>query len=235
MMSAPLLSKYPIPYQLKVWFIAMISFIMFPMVLAQINFAIPTNIPELSVILIKEFMIGYIVGFVSNIIFVGVEISADLLSMQMGLTAAQALNPMTGDTSPILSEAYIILASMIFLGINGFQWIFSAIYKTFFLMAPGYDFFINGTVAHNIIVISNQIFIIGLGIALPIFSVLVLTDVLMGFVAKMMPRMNIFMVVLPAKTYIGLTIILMLIPQIYSQLENLFGKYLSSIIPVLGG
>lgn len=235
LMTVPLLSTYPIPMQVKVWFMALIAFIMFPLVMSQSHFAIPTNIPELSLILLKEFMIGYITGFIANIVFIGVEISADLLSMQVGLTAAQAMNPMTGDTSPILSQAYTILASMIFIGINGYKWIFTAIYKTFQIFPPGYEFIVKGHLTNNVILLSSQIFEIGIGIALPIFSVLVITDVLLGFVSKMMPKMNIFMVALPVKIYIGFVLFIILIQPMATQLQLLFEKYLAGIIKILGG
>ena len=62
MSTAPLLATYPIPVQIKVWFMAMVAFVMFPMVLAKVGFQMPTNIPELTIIMIKEFMIGYIVA-----------------------------------------------------------------------------------------------------------------------------------------------------------------------------
>lgn len=235
MTTSPLISAYPIPMQIKVWFMASVAFIMFPMVMATAGFEMPTNIPALSIILLKEFLIGYIAGFVANIVFVGVEISAELISMQMGLTAAQAMNPMTGDTSPILSQAYTILASFIFIGLNGYQWIFSAIYKTFQIMPPGYNFAISGQFSHNIIYLTSQIFIIGLSIALPIFSVLFITDVLLGFVAKMMPKMNIFMVAMPLKIYLGLILFIMLIEPMSSYIATLFEKYLSGIVSVFGG
>ena len=235
MTTAPLISTYPIPIQLKVWFMAAVSFIMLPMVMAKINFVMPTNIPELSIILIKEFMIGYIAGFVANIVFISVEISADLISMQMGLTAAQALNPMTGDTSPILSQAYTILAAMIFIGLNGYQWIFSAVYKSFQVLPPGYDVTISGLLVHNVLYITSQIFIIGLSIALPVFSVLFITDVLLGFVSKMMPKMNIFMVAMPLKIYIGILLFIMMLQPMSSYIATLFEKYLSSIVSILGG
>ena len=235
MTTAPLISTYPIPIQLKVWFMAAVSFIMLPMVMAKINFVMPTNIPELSIILIKEFMIGYIAGFVANLVFISVEISADLISMQMGLTAAQALNPMTGDTSPILSQAYTILAAMIFIGLNGYQWIFSAVYKSFQVLPPGYDVTISGLLVHNVLYITSQIFIIGLSIALPVFSVLFITDVLLGFVSKMMPKMNIFMVAMPLKIYIGILLFIMMLQPMSSYIATLFEKYLSSIVSILGG
>ncbi len=235
MTTAPLISTYPIPMQIKTWLMAMVAFIMFPIVLAKAGFQMPTSIPELSIILLKEFMIGYIIGFVANVVFIGVEIAADLISMQMGLTASQALNPMTGDTSPILSQAYTVLAAMIFIGLNGYQWLFAAVYKTFQIMPPGYEITISGTLVQNVIFLTSQIFVVGLGIALPIFSVLVITDVLLGFVSKMMPNMNIFMVALPVKIYMGLLLFVILIPLMYSQLQVLIEKYLASIITILGG
>ncbi len=233
--SAPLISTYPIPMQIKVWFMATIAFIMFPMVLAQSHFILPTSIPELSVIMLKEFMIGYIVGFVANVIFIAVEIAADLISMQMGLTASQALNPMTGDTSPVLSQAYTILAAVVFVGLNGFQWLLAAIYKSFQLLPPGYGFFVSGEVTHNVIYLVCQMFSIGMGIAMPIFAVMIVTDVLLGFTAKMMPKMNIFMVALPVKIYLGLLMFILLTPRMVTQIAILIEKHLSSIITVLGG
>lgn len=235
MSSAPMLSVYPIPVQVKVWFMATVSFVFFPLVLAKTGFHLPTNVPELIFILIKEFLIGYIVGFVANIVFIGVEIAADLLSMQMGLTAAQGLNPMTGDTSPIFTQAYTLMAAMIFIALNAWQWIFAAIFKTFQILPPGYSFSIGGTITHNVVVLTSEIFTIGLGIALPIFSVLLITDVLLGFVAKMMPQMNVFMVSMPVKIYIGLLLFIMLIQPTCSQIQLLIEKYCSSVLSVLGG
>lgn len=235
MTSAPLLGTYPIPIQIKTWFMASIALIMFPIVAANSGFSLPTSIPELSIILIKEYLIGYIIGFVANVIFIGVQIAADLVSMEMGLTAAQAFDPMTGATSPILSQGYTIIASMVFIGLNGYTWILAGVYKSFTVLPPGYEFFVNGQIAHNVIYLTSQMFAIGLKIALPIFAVMVLTDVLLGFTAKMMPKMNIYMVALPLKIYIGISLFIMLTPQLYAQVKILLERYLSGIMTVLGG
>lgn len=233
--TAPLISAYPVPLQIKVWFMAAVTFIMFPIVLAKTGFQMPTNMPELTLILLKEFLIGYITGFIANVVFIAVEISADLISMQIGLTAAQAMNPMTGDTSPVLSQAYTLLASMIFIGLNGFHWMFSAIYKTFQLVPPGYSISISGHFVNSVLFFTSEMFTIGMGIALPLFSVMMITDILLGFTAKMMPKMNIFMVALPVKIYLGFILFIMLTPQMCSQLTILFEKHLGGIITVFGG
>ena len=233
--TAPLISTYPIPIQIKVWFMALVSFVMFPVVLAKSGFQLPTNIPELTFILLKEFLIGYAIGFIANIIFIGTEICANLISMQMGLTAAQAMNPLTGDESTILTQAYTIIASFVFIGLNAYQYIFGAVFKTFTLMPPGYGFFVDGHFTDNFAHLSAQIFTIGISIALPLFAVLFMSDVLMGFVAKMMPRMNIFMVALPVKIGLGLVLFMFMIPQLFTHFGISFEKYLSNIITIIGG
>lgn len=235
MTTIPLLSTYPFPFQVKTWFMASVAIIMLPVVMATSNFQIPTSMPILFIVLLKEFMIGYIIGFVSNIIFISVEIAAELLSMQMGLTAAQALNPATGDTSPILSHAYTLLTAMIFIGMNAYQWIFMALFKTFEILPPGYGFINSGTFTNNVIVLTSQIFVIGVGIALPIFSVMVIADILLGFVSKMMPKMNIFMVALPGKIYVGLILLTMLVPNMLTQIKMLLEQYLSGLATLWGG
>lgn len=235
MTTVPLISTYPIPVQVKTWFMASIAFIMFPLVMAKTGFQAPTNIPELAMILLKEFIIGYITGFIANVVFIGVEICANLISMQMGLTAAQALNPATGDQSPIFAQSYTILASFIFIGMNAYQWIFGAIFKSFQIIPPGYSFFIDGHFTENVISLTSQMFSIGIGLALPIFSVLLVTDVLLGFVSKMMPKMNIFMVSLPIKIYLGLLLSIMLIPKLALHIKLLLDNYLTGIIKILGG
>ena len=61
--SAPLFSTYPIPAQVKVWLAALIAFILFPIVQYNTTFVVPTNVPALSLILFKEFLIGYAIRF----------------------------------------------------------------------------------------------------------------------------------------------------------------------------
>lgn len=233
--SIPLISNYPIPMQVKVWFMATVSFIMFPIVMAKVGFQVPTNLPELAMILLKEFLVGYITGFIANVVFVGVEICANLVSMQMGLTAAQALNPATGNQAPIFAQSYTILASFIFIGMNAYQWILGAIFKSFQIIPPGYSMIIDGHFTHNVVQLTSQMFSIGLGLALPIFSVLLINDILLGFVSKMMPKMNIFMVSLPVKIFLGLVLSVMLIPQMCVHIKLLLDNYLTGIIKILGG
>jgi flagellar biosynthetic protein FliR len=199
--SAPLFSTYPIPRQGKIWLAALIAFILFPIVQYNSNFATPTNVPMLTIILFKEYLVGYTMGFCANLIFTGIELGVNMFAIQMGLSASQALNPVSGGTSPVITRAYTYLASMIFIALSAHQWLFAALYNSFKSIPIGYTFTISPAIVDYIINLTGQLFNISLGIALPIFGVLFITDVLLGFTSKMMPQMNIFMVSMPLKIY----------------------------------
>ncbi len=227
--SAPLFSTYPIPTQVKIWLAATIAFILFPIVQANVQFVTPTSIPALTLILFKEFLVGYAIGFCANLLFVGIELGVNTFTIQMGLSADQALNPASGGNSPVITQAFTFLASMLFIGLGAHQWLFSAIYNSFKSMPVGYSITFAPGIVDQIIVATGQIFSVGLGIALPIFGVLFITDVLLGFTSKMMPQMNIFMVSLPLKIYLGLLLSLIFMRPMAEHMAVIIEQFLTRI------
>ena len=90
--TAPLISTYPIPMQVKVWLAALIAFILFPIVQYNTTFVAPNSVPALTMVLLKEYAIGYAIGFCANLLFVGIELGVNTFTVQMGLSADQALS-----------------------------------------------------------------------------------------------------------------------------------------------
>jgi len=228
-MTAPIFSTYPIPMQVKVWLAATIAFILFPIVQYNTSFVVPNSVPALSLILLKEFLIGFAMGFCANIVFIGVELGVNMFAVQMGLSASQALNPASGGTSPVITRAYTFLAAMLFLAIGAHQWLFSALYNSFKTMPIGYTFNFTPEIVGQIVTMTSQLFSIGLGVALPIFGVLFITDVLLGFTSKMMPQMNIFMVSMPLKIYLGLILSLIFMRPMAEYISVLIERVLTNI------
>ena len=227
--SAPLFSTYPIPAQVKIWLSAIIAFILFPIVSANIQFVAPTSVPALTLILFKEFAIGYAIGFCANILFIGIELGVNTFTIQMGLSADQALNPTSGGNSPVITQAFTYLATMVFIGLGAHQWLFSALYNSFKSMPVGYIIGFSPNLVEQIVIITGQIFSLVLNIALPIFGILFITDVLLGFTSKMMPQMNIFMVSLPLKIYLGLILSLMFMRPLAEKMTIIIEQFLVKI------
>lgn len=230
--SAPLLSTYPIPTQVKVWLAALIAFILFPIVQYNTSFIAPNSVPALTMILLKEYAIGYAIGFCANLLFVGIELGVNTFTIQMGLSADQALNPTSGGRSPVITQAFTYLASMTFIALGAHQWLFSAIYNSYKSMPVGYTIIFSSGLVEQIVFATGQIFSIGLAIALPIFGILFITDVLLGFTSKMMPQMNIFMVSLPLKIYLGLLLSLIFMRPMAEHMAVIIEQFLVKIAQI---
>ena len=77
-----------------------------------------------------------------------------------------------------------------------------------------------------------QLFKIAFGVSLPIFSVLLISDVLLGVMSKMMPHMNIYMVALPVKIYIGLFLMMVFLSGTSSYLQGVIQNYFDAIVRI---
>ena len=231
-MSAPLFSTYPIPQQVKIWLIALISFILFPIVSATTGFNVPLSVPELIVFLIREFSIGFVIGFVANFIFAAVQMGGEFISMQIGLSMSQVLDPVTGNNLQIVSQFYMLVTTMVFIGLNAHQWLFYALYQSYKSFPPGIDYLFTPSMVSQILHMSAEMFAISISVILPIFCVMFVSEVLMGFMSKMMPQMNIFMVAIPLKVYVGFVLILMFLSPTVTYLVNIIESYLKNLLEI---
>ena len=227
--SAPFFSELHAPMMTKIWFSAIVAFIFFPLVQASKSFIIPHDMAEFIILALIEFFIGYLIGFIANLIFEGVRMSGNVLSIQTGLSMSQALDPITGVQSNELSRIYIYLATLIFLITGAYQMLFIDVFNSFAAVPMGVFPLFNENIVSSIIHLSSQIFKIAFGIALPVFSVLLITDVLLGLMSKMMPQMNIYMVAIPVKIYLGLFLIFAFLSATNVYLQGVIKGFMQAI------
>lgn len=232
-LSAPLFSTYPMPTQVKIWLCATVSFLIYPFLAEKGGFAIPNSIPVLSCYLALEFAIGFLLGYIANIVFLGVQLSGHVISMQMGLAISDTLDPATGQASPSIGTLYVYIVTIIFLSINAHHYLFAAIYQSFNTIPPGNEFIFSPNFVNQMITLSGNLFAIAIKVVMPIFAIMFGVEVLLSIVAKMMPQMNIFMVSLPFKILVGLVLILIFLSPTMSYILTLIQDYLNKILQIL--
>ena len=229
MQSAPFFINVEGPVMTKVWFSAIIAFMLYPIVLVSKAFIMPKDMVEFIILIAAEFLIGYLIGFIANLILEGVRMTGNILSIQTGLSMSEALDPATGINSNCISKIYVYLATLIFLATGAYQMLFVIIFNSFNAIPMGVFPMMDAGVINAVLHLFTQLFKIAFGVALPIFSVLLISDVLLGLMSKMMPQMNIYMVALPVKIYIGLFLILGFLSLTSTYLQGVIGKFMQAI------
>ena len=227
--TAPLFSTFPIPMQVKVALAALCAFIMYPFVLQNTNFSAPHDLISLSILLFKETAVGVLIGFAASLLFTAVEIGGQILSIQMGLSIDNALDPVTKQHTPIVGQFYLFIASMVFITLNGPQWLFSTVYDSYHSIPIGLNFSFSGQITQQLLFFAGQLFLIAFSIIIPVFSILIIKTILLGVISKILPQLNVFMVAMPSQIYVGLMLMLLLMPSTTIYLSKLFSELLSNL------
>ncbi len=229
LITAPIFSTFPIPPQVKIALAAVCAFIMYPFIVQHCSLITPKDLISLSILLFKELAIGILIGFAISLIFTAVEIAGQLLSIEMGLAIATALDPVTHQNVPIVGQFYLFMASLVFISINGHQYLFSTVYDSYSSIPIDMTFAFSKHLTEQLLYFSSQIFLLAFSIIVPIYLMLFIVTILMGIISKIMPQMNVFMIALPLKIYIGLALMVMLLPSTAIYISKLFGNLLINI------
>ena len=175
-----------------------------------------------------------IIGFLFSLFFSGVRMGGGIVGFQMGLLMANVLDPEAGSQISVVAEFWIVIASLIFLAIDGHHAIISAFADSYHLLPVGAVGF-SGPAGEVIIRLSAYAFIMAIKISAPIIITLFLVSVSLGVVARTVPQMNIFIVGMPLKIGIGFLVMAMVLP-IFKTFVNSTLNYLDNqVLVVLAG
>lgn len=221
---SPFFSSQNIPNILKAGFSFMLS------ILLTLSLDIEPNIVETTfvVLVVKELMVGLIIGFISYAFFSTFYVMGQIIDMKIGFGMVNVIDPQHRVQVPLMGNFYYILAFLLFLTINGHHVVINGLIDSYkFISIGGFTFKLD--TGFYLVDILSKSFITGFKLSAPIVGTIFLTDLLLGIMARTIPQMNVFVVGLPLKILIGLIIIGLSIPVFYSITTGLFNNTVEEI------
>jgi flagellar biosynthesis protein FliR len=140
--------------------------------------------------------------------------------MTMGLGFASAIDPQNGIQVPMVSQFYMILATLIFLSLNGHLLLIDTIYESFRLIPVGAAW--PAELPWKIVLWGSNMFANALLIALPALAALLLINLAFGVMTRAAPQLNIFAVGFPITLMAGFLLIFFTLPTYVVQVGNIF-------------
>lgn len=184
-------------------------------------------------LVIKEVLVGLVIGFAGSFLFTAVNFAGRLVDTQMGFGFVELTDPMSEESITVVGHLKIILFTILFLLFNGHYFLLITIQKSFDIIPLfGAVFPADNLVAHFTVLVAN-IFILGFKLAAPVFVVLVLTMIALGIVARTVPQMNIFFVGLPLKIGLGLGTTVIVLPMLASLFRRMSDALIQDIWKLL--
>ena len=203
---APIFNNNAIPAQVKIALSLMLTFAVAP----QVNYSadmMPTTWFAFALLGLGEIFLGFTLAFMVRLILEAASVAGFYMSMQMGLSMANTVDPQSGVQSPTLGMLITLLMTLIFLYANGHYLIIKALISSFSVAPPGVLSTWQPEVFTEVIKAMAGMYVLAVKICAPVVAVLFCVKVAFGITAKAVPQMNIMFVGIPVYILVGLLVI----------------------------
>jgi flagellar biosynthetic protein FliR len=223
MLFAPFFGSMVIPARVKAVLVLAMTALLYPMVSDKIPHL---SISQWPMVVFSELLIGVAFGVVTNIVFDGVQMAGQVLSVQMGYSLVNILDPQTQVESTVVATFHQTIAMLIFLRLNVQFWILRALAHSFDYLPPASGQF-GASFTTEVVHAGAAVFSVGIQIAAPVLSATLLADVALGLLGKASPQLPLMLLGPAVKSILGLLILISALKYWPNLFEHLF---LSSVI-----
>ena len=180
---------------------------------------------------IQQLLAGLVMGFVLQMVFSALVMAGEYIAMSMGLGFASLVDPANGVNVPVVSQFYVIVATLLFLALNGLLLLTHLLLESFQLLPVGIDL-LGKDAWWTLVTWGSHMFIGAVLIAVPIVSILLLAYVALGVMTRAAPQLNIFSVGFPVTLMLGFLAMLLTLEGFSSRFQQLLLDGFQ-LIPVL--
>lgn len=221
---APVIGGSQIPIQIRTLFALSLALVIFPMMKNAPELSVPVTFIGLALVVFKELVLGMFIGFFVSVIFLGFEMGGRFVSVHMGMSMARMLDPFSGKQSSVIGQLFGLLTMTAFVLIDGHHMMLKAVMYSFENIPLSGVVFTSELLSETIKSM-NIVIYTALKIAMPMMGALFAINMLFGFIARLVPKMNVFILSLPVKIAAGVFLTVIVLPS----LINLFIEVMQTV------
>ncbi len=231
MLVAPVIGSSTVPRAARIALSVSLALLVAPSAHAPRDLSIFSSAGVL--ISATQLLIGIAIGLVVQLVFDALALAGQTVSLTMGLGFATLVDPQRGASTAVLGQLFTILATLIYLSVNGHLALIGSLVQSFQTMPVGTavigrDFF--GTVAGW----GAHVFESGLLIALPATVALIIVNLALGVVTRAAPQLNLFGIGFPITMMAGFLALYLGLDSLLTGMSALIENALSTVVDLIG-
>jgi len=222
--AAPFFNTANVPNRFKIGFSFALSIIVYSINLdmtVQYN-----NMMDFCIIVVQEVIVGVLLGAVSSFAVQIIQFSGKMIDMDIGISMAQIYDPTTRMQVGIMGNFYYYMLMLLLIISGMHRFLIEAIVDNV-IPIGGVKF--GAGLYTTIIQFMSDYFVIGFRIALPVFATMLLLNCILAILARIAPQMNMFVVGMQLKIFVGIFVIFFTIRMlpavsnfIFEEIKDLF-------------
>lgn len=172
---------------------------------------VPLDSPQALLLVAQQLVIGLSLGFAVRLVFAAVEFAGEIVGLQMGLNYAGFFDPLSASTATAASRFFGTMVAWLFIVANGHLLVIGALVHSFtaFPVGPEPFAFLHQVQPQRW---GAEIFSTGLWIALPLVTMMIFVNLVLGAISRVAPQINIFAIGFPVTLGVGLLGLLLTLP-----------------------
>ena len=179
-----------------------------------------------------EVLVGLALGWVLQLAFAAPIIAAEVIGGGMGMNLAATIDPHTGAHSPALGQYFMVLLTLVFLGLGAHLAWLRLVVDSYGAFPPGHTWL--GAARFAVIAgFAGEMFATGAAMALPVTLVLLLVQLVAGVLSRSAPALNLFSLGLPAAVIGGIAALIIAAPLLTDRMEDLSASAIATAAQVV--
>ena len=230
MMAAPIFGARVLPTRVRVAIAFALSLTIAPMLppAPQVD---GISLQSLNIIA-QQILIGVAIGFAIQTIFQALVIAGETIANSMGLGFARMMDPANGVQVPVISQFLIIMATLLFVVLNGHLMLIHLLVQSFEIIPVG-EIGMSQAGLWKMANIGSLMFAGGLMVAIPAVTALLVVNIAMGVVTRAAPQLNIFAVGFPLMILLGFIFLAASAPVIFNQFSQMLMQGFENLRDIL--
>lgn len=230
--SAPLFAARFIPLPVRI----IIAVVLTIPVISTVPMPAPEVLASLSVVpmIAVELALGLAAGLVLQILFASATMAGDWIAATAGLSFAAQMDPSTGGQSPVIAQLLFLLILGLFLAEDGHLAAIRLIVDSYAVIPPG-GAIATGALTGAGLTAAGMLFRTAAALMLPVVSILLLVNVVIGVITRSAPQMNLFSFGFPLMLTTAIGLLFLTVPSLGHAMAGLFPRALDLLAGFLTG
>jgi len=218
--SAPVFASQQIPAQVRVVVAVALSVALAPLATPQ-TAPMPTDVFLFASAVVREALLGVALGFIPALVFLALQYAAELVDLQVGMGLGGWVDPTFRTQVSALGNFQYLLATVVFLSLDGHHLLLGALAGSFRLIPLGAAVF-SAAMAQGVSHLFATMGLFGVQVAAPILAVLLITDLGMGILGRAAPQLNLLIMSPSMKAVLALGALGVALPLLALLMAHLF-------------
>lgn len=215
LLIAPVFSAATVPVKWRTALLIVLTIVIQPIAYANLH-GIPDLTPASAV---GELIVGFGIGLGAALLVGGAEAAGELIAIQIGLSGASLLDPLSNQSSPVLGNFLSLFAITILLALNAHLGMIQALADSMRAIPVGSAIDLHAGLA-NLLSLAGTLFLAGLRFAAPVIGTVMVGNAALAVLSRATPQLNILSVAFPLQIGLGLFALGIALPFIASTLGN---------------